>query len=308
MVRQVMPRRDALRWLLAGAGGCVVSGTQWGSESHALRTRAIPKGGEPVPVVGLGTSQAFEVREGAERDKAGEVLRRFVAAGGTLVDTSPMYGAAEQAVGSLAAEGGTRDRLFVATKVWTKGRDAGVRQMEESLRKLGGSKLDLVQVHNLLDIDTHLETLRTMKEDGLVRYVGITHYRADAHGDLEARIRKHELDFVQVNYSIAEREAEARLLPLAIERRVAVLANRPFARSDLFDRVRGKSLPEWAREFDCSSWAQFFLKWVVSHPAITCAIPATRNPAHLEDNMGAARGGLPDAKTRERMVELVEAL
>jgi aryl-alcohol dehydrogenase-like predicted oxidoreductase len=282
--------------------------SSWGSEATALRTRKIPKSGETVPVVGLGTSNAFEVSGGAERERAGQVLRRFAALGGTLVDTSPMYGAAEDAIGSLAAEAGLRDRLFLATKVWTKGREAGLRQIEESLAKLGGSKLDLVQVHNLLDIDTHLETLRTLKEKGRVRYAGITHYRADAHDDLEARLRKHELDFLQVNYSIVEREAEATLLPLAAERGVAVLANRPFARSDLFDRVRGKTVPEWAREFGCASWAQFFLKWVVSHPAITCAIPATRNPSHLEDNMGAALGGLPDARARKRMVELVEAL
>jgi diketogulonate reductase-like aldo/keto reductase len=212
-----------------------------------------------------------------------------------------MYGAAESVAGDLAADLGVTGRLFLATKVWTSGRQAGVTQMEQSLRRLRARRLDLMQIHNLLDWRTHLRTLRDWKAAGRIRYLGVTHYTAGAYDELERVLRDEPLDFVQVNYSLGEREAERRILPLARDRGIAVLVNRPFAEGGLFQRVRGKALPAWAAEVDCESWAQIFLKWILAHPAVTCAIPATSRPQHLVDNMKAGLGRLPDAAARERM-------
>jgi len=273
----------------------------------ALLISAIPSTGETVPAVGLGTWQTFDVADPAARGDIRDVLRRFVELGGRVVDSSPMYGAAEAAVGDLAAELGVRDTLFVATKVWTSGRAAGVAQMERSLQRLRGKWLDLMQVHNLVDASTHLRTLREWKAAGRVRYVGVTHYTASAYDELERVMRSEPLDFVQLNYSLAEREAEARLLPLARDRRIAVLVNRPFAEGALFARVRGRAVPPWAADVDCQSWAQLFLKWILAHPAVTCVIPATSRLQHLEDNMKAGVGRLPDAAARERIAALLDA-
>ena len=234
-----------------------------------------------------------------------EVLRRFVALGGTVIDSSPMYGESETVVGDLAGETGVNKSLFLATKVWTSGREAGIRQMETSLKRLRTPKLDLMQVHNLVDWQTHLKTLRGWKEQGRVRYLGITHYTESAYADLERVMRAEKPEFVQLNYSIVSRTAEQRLLPLARELGIAVLVNRPFEKSGLFGKVRGRELPPWAAEFDCASWAQFFLKFILAHPVVTCAIPATSKVKHLEDNMQAGLGRLPDAATREKMVQLV---
>jgi diketogulonate reductase-like aldo/keto reductase len=219
-----------------------------------------------------------------------------------------MYGAAEQAVGGLAAELGLAGKLFVATKVWTSGRDAGIRQMEASFRKLGVTRLDLMQVHNLVDTDTHLATLAGWRKEGRVRYLGVTHYTASGHAGLEAAIRKHRPDFVQLNYSVAEREAEDRLLPLAQAEGVAVLVNRPLGQGRLVARLRGKPLPAWAGEIACASWGQVLLKFILGHPAVTCVIPGTRNAQHLADNLGAARGRTPDAALRARMATYFDSL
>jgi diketogulonate reductase-like aldo/keto reductase len=271
--------------------------------------RAIPLSGVEIPVIGLGTYQAFDVRAGTSaRAPLGEVLQGLVDNGGSVVDSSPMYGQAEESVGDLAAELEVRSSLFLATKVWTSGREAGVRQMEESFRLLKTQIIDLMQIHNLVDWKTHTATLKPWQQQGRVRYIGVTHYHKGAYVELERLVRTRQYDFVQLNYSIAEREAEDSVLPLAQELGVAVIANRPFAKASLFSRVRGKQLPEWAQEFDCSSWAQFFLKYIVSHPAVTCAIPATSNPNHLLDNMMAGVGRLPDAGTRRRMAEYVDEL
>ncbi len=216
-----------------------------------------------------------------------------------------MYGAAESVVGDLAAEIQVTDKLFLATKVWTSGREAGIAQMEQSMRRLRVKRLDLMQIHNLLDWRTHLKTLRAWKQDGRIRYLGVTHYTASAFDELERVLRAEPLDFVQVNYSLGEREAERRILPLARDRGIAVLVNRPFSAGGLFGSVRGKPLPAWAAEIGCDSWAQIFLKWILAHPAVTCAIPATRRPEHLVDNMKAGVGPLPDAATRDRMAALV---
>ena len=267
----------------------------------SLAERAIPSSGEMLPVVGLGTWQAFDVADRGRRAPQRDVLRAFVALGGRVVDSSPMYGAAEAAVGDLAAELGVRDSLWIATKVWTSGRAAGIAQMERSLRLLGGKRLDLLQVHNLVDWQTHLETLRDWKAAGRIRYLGITHYSAAGHDALERIMRREELDFVQLNYSLAEREAERRLLPLARERGIAVLVNRPLGQGALVARLHGRRLPAWAAEVDCASWAQLLLKWILAHPAVTCVIPATSQLAHLEDNMAAGTGRMPDASIRERI-------
>jgi aryl-alcohol dehydrogenase-like predicted oxidoreductase len=274
-----------------------------------IETRPIPRTGERIPAVGLGTWEAFDVpRNGRERAAARETLRTLVELGGTVVDASPMYGAAEQVVGELSAELGLAGKLFVATKVWTFGRDAGIRQMEASFAKLGVERLDLMQVHNLVDTDTHLATLAGWKSEGRVRYLGVTHYIASAHPALEAAVKTCRPDFVQLNYSLADREAERTLLPLAQAEGVAVLVNRPLGQGRMFGRTKGKPLPDWAREIDCANWAQFFLKFILGHPAVTCVIPGTRNAQHLAQNLGAARGRLPDAAMRLRMAKVFDGL
>ncbi len=271
--------------------------------------RAIPGSGESLPVIGLGTWQAFDVGNNPRaRASVKQVLSDFARLRGKVIDSSPMYGTSETVTGDLAAELQLREQLFFATKVWTRGREAGIRQMEESFRRLRTQRIDLLQVHNLVDWRIHLATLRQWKEQGKVRYIGMTHYTASAYQDLAQVIAAEDLDFVQLNYSVAEREAERRLLPLAAERRVAVLINRPFAEGALFKKVRGKPLPQWAGEIGCASWAQYFLKFIVAHPAVTCAIPATSKAEHLLDNMQAGVGTLPDSAMRERMARHVAAL
>jgi diketogulonate reductase-like aldo/keto reductase len=276
------------------------------TDASGLIERAIPSTGEQIPAVGLGTWRTFDVGASrAERDPLKDVLGRFVALGGRVIDSSPMYGAAESVVGDLAAELAIGDKLFLATKVWTTGRDAGIAQMETSLRRLRVRRLDLMQIHNLLDWRTHLATLRAWKDAGRIRYLGVTHYTSSAYDELERVLRSEPLDWVQVNYSLGEREAERRILPTARERGVAVLVNRPFSEGGLFQRVRGRPLPAWAAEFDCASWAQFFLKWILAHPSVTCVIPGTSRPEHVVDNLGAGHGRLPDSATRERMTALI---
>ena len=271
--------------------------------------RPIPKTGETIPAVGLGTWQAFDVAgDAAETAQAREALKALVDLGGRVIDSSPMYGSAESVSGQLADELRVKAKLFVATKVWTSGKQAGIRQMEDSMRKLRVERLDLMQVHNLVDAGTHLATLRDWKSAGRVRYLGVTHYHAGAHGDLEKYIKPGEIDFVQVNYSLAEPEADRRLLAVAADSRTAVIVNRPFAEGSMFRRVKDKPLPDWATEIGCASWAQFFLKWILGHPFVTCAIPGTRNPKHVADNLGAASGPLPDEAMRRRMSVYFESL
>jgi aryl-alcohol dehydrogenase-like predicted oxidoreductase len=265
-------------------------------------TRVIPSTGETLPVIGLGTWQTFDVgRSATERSRLGEVLSSFVALGGRLVDSSPMYGRAEEVVGELVETLGLRDRVFIATKVWTSGRAKGVAQMEESMRKLRAGPIDLMQVHNLVDVETHLATLAEWKRDGRVRYVGVTHYAASSHDAVARVIAAHPVDFLQINYSVAEPEAERRLLPMARERGIAVIANRPFAEGAVLRRLRGRPLPSWATEIGARSWPELLLKWVVAHPAITCAIPATSSVAHLRDDMRALLDPLPDESLRARI-------
>ena len=271
--------------------------------------RPIPKTGETIPAVGLGTWQAFDVAgDAAETAQAREALKALVDLGGRVIDSSPMYGSAESVSGQLADELRVKAKLFVATKVWTSGKQAGIRQMEDSMRKLRVERLDLMQVHNLVDAGTHLATLRDWKSAGRVRYLGVTHYHAGVHADLEKIIRPGDIDFVQVNYSLAEPEADRRLLAVAADSRTAVIVNRPFAEGSMFRRVKDKPVPDWATEIGCASWAQFFLKWILGHPSVTCAIPGTRNPKHVADNLGAASGPLPDETMRRRMSVYFESL
>jgi len=279
------------------------------AEAKVLATRPIPSSAEQLPVVGLGTYQSFGVgADVAEREPLQQVLRLFVEHGGKLVDSSPMYGSSEAVLGDLAAATGVANRLFMATKVWTSGREAGIRQMEESFVRMKVTRMDLMQIHNLLDWKTHLPTLKQWKQAGRIRYTGITHYHSGAYSELERLMKMREFDFVQFNYSIVEREAEERILPLARETGTAVIVNRPFAQASLFSRVRGKQVPEWAAEFDCTSWGQFFLKYILAHPAVTCAIPATAKPEHLLDNMMAGVGKLPDESTRKKMALYIDNL
>jgi aryl-alcohol dehydrogenase-like predicted oxidoreductase len=266
--------------------------------------RRIPKTNESIPAVGLGTWQVFDIA-GDERAiaQARETLRAFVDGGGRVVDSSPMYGSAESVTGRLAAELGVRDTLFVATKVWTTGKQAGIRQMSDSMRKLGVARLDLMQVHNLTDVHTHLATLREWKREGRVRYLGITHYHAGAHAELASLIEASDIDFAQLNYSLAEPEADRRLLDVAAARGTAVIVNRPFAGGAMLRRLQGQPLPEWAKEIDCASWSQIALKWILAHPAVTCVIPATRSAAHVAENLRAGDGSLPSERLRRRISE-----
>ncbi len=271
--------------------------------------RPVPRTNELVPAVGLGTYNVFDVGQSqTARNALREVLRLFDEAGGGMVDSSPMYGSAERVVGDLTAELGMRGSLFLATKVWTTGREAGIRQMEASLRLLRTTVVDIMQVHNLTDWEAHFDTLRAWREQGRIRYTGITHYATSAFGAMERVMKAARPDFIQIYYSIATRQAEERLLPLAADLGIGVIVNRPFETADLFGRVRGKQLPPWAAEFGCAGWAQFFLKFILSHPAVTCAIPATGNSAHLTDNMKAGFGPLPDARTREKMAQYLDTI
>ncbi len=271
--------------------------------------RVIAKSGEAVPAIGLGTYRTFDVGTDT-RERAGllEVLRRFTDVGGRVIDSSPMYGRAETVVGDLAAAAGVEQELFYATKVWIDGRDTGIRQMKQSMRRMRVERMDLMQIHNLVDWRTHLRTLRAWKGEGRIRYIGITHYSNDAFDELAAIMRREAIDFVQFPYNILNRTAERTLLPLAAQLGIAVLVNEPFEQGGLFRLVRGKPLPAWAAEFECRSWAQFFLKYILGNSAVTCPIPATSKPEHLADNMQAGMGALPSEAQRQKMVKHMEGL
>ena len=279
------------------------------ASSRAMHTRPIPKSGEALPVVGVGTWQTFDVgTDAAALAPLERVLALLFENGGKVIDSSPMYGRAETVVGDLLAGQDSRHKAFIATKVWTQGRDDGIAQMDASFKKLRVATLDLMQVHNLVDWQTHLKTLRAWKDQGRIRYIGITHYTRDALSSLTRIIESEPIDFVQMAYSITAREPESRLLPAAAQHGVAVLVNRPFEGAALFQKVRGHALPEWAAELGCASWAQVFLKFILSHPAVTCVIPGTAKPEHALDNVAAGTGRLPDAALRTRMADLVASL
>jgi len=303
-----MNRRNSLKWL-----ACASAGLWWKTPfpfaDTTMQKRKIPSSGELLPVVGVGTWQTFDVGDNAaEREPLEQVLKLLVEKGGSVIDSSPMYGKSERVAGELTEKLGLRKSLFCATKVWTNGKDAGIRQMENSMQLMKARPMDLMQIHNLVDWQTHMPVLRQWKEQGTIRYLGITHYHSGAYRQVEQVMKNEKPDFVQINYSLREREAEERILPLAAEKGIAVLINQPFASGSLFGMVKGKPLPAWASEFDCTSWAQFFLKFILAHPAVTCVIPGTSKPSHLIDNVQAGFGKLPDESQRQKMIAYLKGL
>jgi aryl-alcohol dehydrogenase-like predicted oxidoreductase len=302
MILLVPTRRDFVR---LAAASTVLAAARLPAEAKrpatSVNTRAIPRSGEKLPVVGLGTWQTFDVGDGpAERKAVLDVLTKFFAAGMKVIDSSPMYGRAEEVTGDeLAKLPGAAP--FLATKVWTNGKQAGIAQMQRSMRRMRTKKMDLMQVHNLLDVKTHLPVLRDMKARGTIRYLGVTHYQHGQFDTIEKLMKKEKLDFIQIPYSIVDRLAEKRILPAAKDTGTAVIVMTPFESGELFRKVKGKPLPALAADLDCTSWAQFFLKFIIGHPAVTCPIPATSKASHLVDNVGAALGRLPDPKQREQM-------
>jgi len=302
------PRRRFLGALAAAAGSALLP--EGGLAQNAtLVTRAIPSTGERLPVVGLGSWITFNVGDDrVARDACADVMRNFFAAGGRILDSSPMYGSSQAVIGYGLARLGMPATLFSAEKVWIAAASRGTAQVEESRTRWGVSRFDLLQVHNLLAWQDHLPMLFAMKQAGRLRYVGITTSEGRRHRDVEQIMARHPLDFVQVTYNPVDREVEARILPLARERAIGVIVNRPFRQGALIDAVARHPLPAWAADLGCTSWAQVLLKFVVSHPAVTCAIPATTRVAHVRENMGAARGAMPDEAMRRRIVAHVERL
>jgi diketogulonate reductase-like aldo/keto reductase len=268
-----------------------------------MLAKPIPSTGEQLPVIGCGTYIGFDVApDGAADQQLTGVLNAMFSAGGTMIDSSPMYGQAEAAVGRLLKKIDSPAAAFLATKVWTKGRAEGIAQMQRSMVRLGTERLDLMQVHNLLDWRIHLATLRDWKEEGRIRYIGVTHYTSSAYAELESVLRAEPVDFVQLNYSVSERTAEQRLLPLAQERGIAVITNRPFGGGNLLRSLRQRPLPSFASELGCASWSSLLLKYAISHSAVTCAIPGTGHPAHMAENAEAGSGLLPDAACRDKII------
>ncbi len=300
-----LSRRELLRAAIGAWTAMFLPSAGPAAQGVPLIQRKIPSTGESLPVVGIGTARNYEA---ADRATLSEVLRRFKELGGRAIDTAPSYGAAEMVVGDLVADLSIRDALFLATKVGARGRAAGVAQLERSFKHLRTSRIDLIAVHNLQDTQTQLQTLRQWKQAGRVRYVGITTSFGGQHPEFEQTMKAETLDFIQVDYALDNRKADRRILPLAADRGMAVMINLPFGRGRLFRAVQGRPLPPWAGAFDCSSWAQFFLKYIVSHPAVTCAVPGTTKVDHLVDNLGAARGRLPDAAMRRRMEGFIDGL
>ena len=295
-------RRQFLQWL-AGLGTAITLGPGLAAPGQTAIKKAIPASGEKIPVIGMGSWLTFDVgADEAARATRVQVMQAFFDRGGALIDSSPMYGSSQEVIGHGLRQIRNKDALFAATKVWIYGQWLGIKQMEAARELWGVPRFDLMQIHNMLDWRTHLETLKAWKAEGRIRYIGITTSHGRRHSEMERALEKEQFDFVQFTYNLADRTVEQRLLPLAAERGIAVIVNRPFDGGALFGPMQGKPLPVWAAEFDCTNWAQFFLKFIVSHPAVTCAIPATSRVAHLHENMGAGFGRLPDADTRQRMI------
>jgi len=298
-------RRDVI---MAGAAFGTLPGLALADKTQGMLAKAIPATGESLPVIGLGTYSVFDVDSTPEQIATRrKIVEQLVSAGGSLLDTSPMYNRSEKVIGDVINAGVNREDLFLATKVWTDGRDAGIAQMQRSADLMSTDVVDLIQVHNLRDTAVHIKSIQELQEAGRVRYSGLTHYTAGGQAALASEMQTFKPQFIQINYSLGEREAERHVLPLAQELGVAVLINRPFQAGRLFKAVSGKALPEFAQDF-ADSWGQFFLKFIVSHPAVTCAIPATSKPHHMADNLGAGFGTMPDASMRQRMADYFENL
>jgi aryl-alcohol dehydrogenase-like predicted oxidoreductase len=308
--------RRRMLTLAAGVSAALVFGAAPGksgraiaaaaSEEEKMQTRAIPSSGEALPMIGVGTYRGFDVAPGSDAYRSlPAVIDELLRAGGTVIDSSPMYGRAEQTTGELLSIHQPRSPAFLATKVWTRGREEGIAQMEASFRLLQTDRIDLMQIHNLLDWKTHLPVLREWKQQGRIRYIGITHYTSSAYAEVEAVLKTEQLDFLQINYALDDRGVEARLLPLCRERGVAVICNRPFGGGGLLGRLQGKPLPGWAAQVGATSWAQLALKFLLSHPAVTCAIPGTGNPKYMKENARAAMGSLLTDAQRQQLMALV---
>ncbi|KAA0980434.1 aldo/keto reductase [Pseudomonas sp. ANT_H12B] len=282
------------------------SSPSMGTGGKNMLTRAIPSSSEPLPVVGLGTYRGFDVRPSDPAYKLlPDVLSALFAKGGKLIDSSPMYGRAEQTTGELLSIHEPRSPAFLATKVWTRGREEGIAQMEQSFKLLQTDRIDLMQIHNLLDWETHLPTLRKWKEEGRIRYIGITHYTSSAYDEVEALLKAEPMDFLQINYALDDRGVEKRILPLCRERGVAVICNRPFGGGSLLGRLKDKPLPGWASQVGVKSWPQLALKFLLAHPAVTCVIPGTGNPRYMAENAGAGFGPMLTGAQREQLIDLV---
>lgn len=305
----MLSRREVLKVAMVMGASTLLGPGDLSAQASPLIQHKIPSTGESLPVIGIGTARRYEeITTEAERAPLREVLRQFKESGGKLIDTAPTYGTAETVVGDLVAGLKIRDALFFATKVSTSGRNAGVEQIEQSFKRLRASMIDLIAVHNLRDTQTNLRTLRELKQAGRIRYVGITTSFPKQYPEFEQTMKAETLDFIQVDYALDNGETDKKILPLAADRGMAVMINLPFGRGRLFNAVQGQKLPPWASEFDCASWAQFFLKYIVSHPAVTCCMPGTAKVEYLLDNLGAARGRLPDAAMRKRMEIFIDAL
>jgi len=302
-------RRELLKiGLCAGASVLLPEGGLLAQAGPLIRKK-IPSTGETLPIIGIGTARRYEqIHTEAEKAPLRDTLRQFKELGGTVIDSSPTYGTAEAVVGDLVDELKIRDSLFVATKVSTSGRQAGIDQIQQSFKRLRTAKIDLIAVHNLRDTKTQLQTLRELKQAERIRYIGITTSFENQYPEFEQTMKAESLDFIQVDYALDNRNADERILPLAAERGTAAMINLPFGRGRLFNAVQGKKLPEWAAEFDCKTWAQFFLKYIVSHPAVTCAVPGMAKAEYVVDNLGAARGRLPDTAMRGRMEKFIDGL
>jgi diketogulonate reductase-like aldo/keto reductase len=291
---------------IAAGAGLLVAGHGAAQTGVRMHQRRIPSSSEMLPVVGVGTWRTFDVgAKPEERTPLAEALRLLFAAGGSVIDTSPMYGSAEAVVGDLLSTAAARSKAFIATKVWTTGRDTGVAQMRKSMGLLKTDRIDLMQIHNLVDWRAHLPTLRAWKAEGRIRYLGITHYTQSAHDELESVMRSEKWDFVQINYALDDRAVERRLLPLAAERGIAVIVNQPFGGGGLLRKLLSRKLPDWAGEIGVTSWAQLLLKFVLANPAVTCVIPGTGKPDHMADNLQAGFGVYPDAALLKKMIAQV---
>ncbi|MGZ5135478.1 MAG: aldo/keto reductase [Flavitalea sp.] len=314
-----LSRKNFIQWLAGFSGSLLLN--RYENEQQFLTSfnrniqqremvlRSIPSSGEKIPAIGMGTWLTFDAGNSeAKRKSLKEVLRIFHEGGGKLIDSSPMYGSSETVAGDLVADLKIRNQIFFATKVWTSGESNGIRQMQDSFKKMQTARMDLMQVHNLVDAKTHLKTLRNWKAQGKIRYFGITHYLVSEYPELMRLVKSEKPDFVQFNYNIGVRDAEQQLLPFCQDHGVAVINNRPFDGGNLFNRIKGKSLPIWAKDSGINNWAQYFLKYIISHQAVTCAIPATSKPEHMKENINAVYGALPDTATRKKMVEFFDKM
>jgi len=302
-------RREAVQLLGCAAVGALLMPSLMALKNNSIMKRKIPSSGEELPVVGLGTWQTFDVGNDKEmRLQLAEVLKEMNNLGGTMIDSSPMYGTSEKVVGDLCMQIGINDSFFYATKVWTNGKQAGIEQMNASMQKMQRKQMDLMQIHNLVDWKTHIKTLRNWKSEEKIRYWGFTHYTDQSHDELAKLIKQEQPDFVQFNYSINQRHAEKQLLAIAKEQGVAVIVNQPFDSGNLFRKIKGKQLPEWCKEIDINSWGQYFLKYILGSEVVNCVIPGTSQVKHMIDNMGAGYGKLPNGDEREKMIKHLENL